>query len=91
MSSQRMPQFMLDFIRLHGSLSSKLGVPRASTTGQDGLYLGMRSKRDPINTNRKRKYITVRLRRGGVEIFREDVDVKGFPSDHLITQLALLL
>lgn len=90
--SQRMPAFVVELQRLTFTLANTLGVPRAQTVRQDGLYLGLRSKRDPGSPNhRKMRYITVRLRRRGVEVFREDTtDWKTFPSDHLITQLMLV-
>lgn len=93
MTSQRMPHFVTELQRVAFVLANTLGVPRAVTVRQDGLYVGLRSKRDPGSPNhRKQIYFTVRLRRRGVEVFREDVtDRKTFPSDHLIAQLMLVI
>lgn len=78
---QRMPPYVIEFMRHTNILAGLLHVPVASTTMQDGLYVGMRSKRDPININRKRRILTVRLRRGGVEVFRSEEVVNTFPTD----------
>ena len=90
MTHQRIPQFILDLRRTTVMLASIIEVPVTTLVSRDGLYVGVRWKRDPVNISRKRQYITVRMCRGGVEIFREDVPMKGFPSDHLIAQLMLV-
>ena len=72
------------------TLAIVVGVPYAPNVGSDGLYVATRTRRDPINTNRKRAYLTVRLRRDGVEIFRSEEQAAGFPSAHLIAQLMLV-
>lgn len=86
-----MPQSAWEAIHKAKMIARMLDVPHASTVNQDGLYIGSRKRRDPVNNNRKRAYMTVRLRRDGKEIFREDVPTTGFPSDHLIAQLMLLI
>jgi hypothetical protein len=72
-------------------LAGLVHVPVASTTQHDGLYVAMRSKRDPININRKRRHLTVRLRKGGMEVFRSEEAISTFPTDHLIAQLMLIV
>lgn len=72
-------------------LASKLGVPYAQTIGRDGLYVKPRRKRDPINTNRKRIWLKVRLQLKETVVFEEMVDMKSFPTEHLIAKLALLI
>lgn len=84
------PNFVLELHQLTRGLATMLHVPVATTTNQDGLYIGLRSKRDPINSNRKRKYYSVRLRRNGEEIFRSEEATTKFPSEHLVAQLMLL-
>lgn len=84
------PQFVMDMNRMAVGMSQMLGVPHATTTSSDGLYVGLRSRRLDGPGNRKFKFYTVRLRRGGVEIFRSEESVKGFPSEHLIAQLMLI-
>jgi hypothetical protein len=88
--SERMPPYVIEFMRATQVLCGILHVPYAQTTQHDGLYVAMRSRRDPININRKRRILTVRLRRGNVEVFRSEEAVKGFPTDHLIAQLMLV-
>jgi hypothetical protein len=90
MTHQRIPQIVLDLRHTAAMLASIIDVSVTPLVSRDGLYVGLRSKRDPINANRKRQYVTVRFRRDDVEVFREDVPMKGFPSDHLIAQLMLV-
>ena len=88
--NQVMPQSWLEAKRQHEMLASVIGVRLSTRVEVDGLYVALRSRRDPINTNRKRKYLTVRLRIDGVEVFRSEESVVGFPTDHLIAQLMLV-
>lgn len=88
--SQRMPPHVIEFLRQTQVLANLVHVPVAQTTQYDGLYVAMRSKRDPININRKRRYLSVRLKKGGVEVFRSEEAVSTFPTDHLIAQLMLI-
>lgn len=84
---QRLPAFIIELKRQGIVLAKILNVPFASTTGVDGLYVAHRHRRDP---RKLQKYITVRLRRDGIEVFRSEESYKDFPSDHLITQLMLV-
>lgn len=88
--SQLIPQYVLEFNRQCHALAATLNVPTAPWVTANGLYIGLRTHRDPINTNRKRRHVTVRLRRDGVEIFRSEEVLSTFPTDHLITQLMLV-
>lgn len=87
-----MPVMAREALRAGHSLALKLGVPHMATVAEkNGLYVAVRSKRDPINTNRKRPCMLVLAKRDGKEIFREKVEVKNFPSEQLIAQLMLIL
>lgn len=88
---QRMPPYVIEFLNKAQTLAGLVHVPVARTTQHDGLYVALRSKRDPININRKRRYLTVRLKKGGVEVFRSEEAVPTFPTDHLIAQLMLIV
>lgn len=82
------------------TLAKTLNMPVAVNVMALGLYVAIRHRRDPVNTNRKRPYLTVRLRRyknqmpaiglATEEVFRSEEALKDFPSDHLITQLMLV-
>lgn len=88
--SQRMPAYYMELKRQTHVLAGLVHVEVARTTQHDGLYVAMRSKRDSINVSRKRKYLSVRLRRGGIEVFRSEEAMPTFPTDHLIAQLMLI-
>lgn len=72
-------------------LAAKLGVPAAHQIGNPGLYAKMRTRRDPVNTNKKIKVLKVQLRLNGVLVFEEIMSLKGYPSELLVTKLALLI
>ncbi len=88
--SGRMPEYVMEIKRQTQVLAGLVHVPVATSTQYDGLYVAMRTRRDPININRKRRHLTVRLKKYGVEVFRSEEEVKGFPTDHLIAQLMLI-
>ena len=87
---QRIPPIVVELERQARVLAGNIGLPYAMTIMDNGLYVRSRMKRDPINNNRKRRYLTVRLRRDGVEVFRSEEIPNTFPTDHLITQLMLV-
>lgn len=88
--SQRMPPYIIELQRQTQALANILHVPMSNVTTYDGLYVSLRTRRDPINTNRKRRFLTVRLKKDGVEVFRSEEDCKTFPTDHLIARLMLI-
>lgn len=88
--SQRMPPYVIEFMRQAQVLAGILHVAYAASSSHDGLYCAMRTKRDLMNINRKRRFISVRLRRNNVEVFRSEESVNDFPSELLIAQLMLV-
>jgi len=90
MSHQRMPAIVLEIRRASLVLSQQVRIPLVQTVRHDGLYIAMRSKRDKGYTSRKIKYLSVRVKRNGEEIFRSEEGLHTFPTDYLIAQLMLI-
>jgi hypothetical protein len=72
------------------SLAHSLRIPHAVAAHMDGLYVRAHRKRDPINRNKWRTAVKVRVKKHGATVFEEVVERNTFPTDHLITQLALI-
>lgn len=87
----QIPAMVREIDRTTQALAGQLNVPYTNLIGSDGLYAKMRTRRDPINTNKKIKVLKVQLRREGQVVFEEIMPIKGYPSELLITKLALVI
>jgi hypothetical protein len=87
----QIPAMVREIDRTTQALAAQLGVGYTNLINGNGLYAKMRTRRDPINTNKKIKVLKVQLRREGEVVFVEIVPIKGYPSELLITKLALLI